>query len=142
MHYSSLSWKITLLYFFRWNFLWFGQKEPTKVQNFRLSTAHMKFNQICIFIGSFCWKYIKFQLKKYRGVTSRDTEEWCKIWRKNDLLFKKWQEFREFWSKQSSLKNLHFDWSLSCKVYNVWPKKVQRSYLSWHWSDMQNLKKN
>ena len=27
-----------------------------------------------------------------------------------------------------SLKNSHFDWSLSCKVYNVWPKKVQRSY--------------
>ena len=26
-----------------------------------------------------------------------------------------------------SLKNLHFDWSLLCKVYNVWPKKVQRS---------------
>ena len=26
-----------------------------------------------------------------------------------------------------SLKNLHFDWSLLCKVYNVWPKKVQWS---------------
>ena len=26
-----------------------------------------------------------------------------------------------------SLKHLHFDWSLVCKVYNVWPKKVQRS---------------
>ena len=32
-----------------------------------------------------------------------------------------------------SLKILHFDWSLSCKVYNVWPKNVGRSYLSWHW---------
>ena len=41
-----------------------------------------------------------------------------------------------------SLKNLHFDWSLLCKVYNVWPKKVQRSYISWHWRVMQNLKKN
>ena len=30
------------------------------------------------------------------------------------------------------LQNLHFDWSLSCKVYNLWPKKVERSYLSWH----------
>ena len=26
-----------------------------------------------------------------------------------------------------SLKNLHFDWSLLNKVYNVSPKKVQRS---------------
>ena len=28
------------------------------------------------------------------------------------------------------------------QVYNIWPKKVQRSYLSWHWRVMQNLKKN
>ena len=28
-----------------------------------------------------------------------------------------------------SLRNLHFDWSLLCKVYNVWPKKVQRSII-------------
>ena len=40
-----------------------------------------------------------------------------------------------------ALINLHFDWSLLCKVYNVWPKKVQRSYISWHWRLMQNLKK-
>ena len=32
-----------------------------------------------------------------------------------------------------SLKNLHFHWFLLCKAFNVWPKKVQRSYLSWHW---------
>ena len=41
-----------------------------------------------------------------------------------------------------SLQNLHFDWSLSRKVYNAWPKKVQSSYLWWHWSVMQNMKKN
>ena len=41
-----------------------------------------------------------------------------------------------------SLKNLHFHWFLLCKVFNVWPKKVQRSYLSWNWRVMQNLKKN
>ena len=32
-----------------------------------------------------------------------------------------------------SLKSLHFHWSLLCKVYNLWPKKVQKSYLSWQW---------
>ena len=41
-----------------------------------------------------------------------------------------------------SVKNFHFDWSLSCKVYNVWPNKLQRSYISWHWRVMQYLKKN
>ena len=50
---------------FSWNFTWFGQKEPIKVKNVRLSTAHLKFHQICTLIGSFCWKYTKFQLKKY-----------------------------------------------------------------------------
>ena len=28
------------------------------------------------------------------------------------------------------------------KVYNVWAKKVQRSYVWWHWRLMQNLKEN
>ena len=40
------------------------------------------------------------------------------------------------------LKKLHFFWSLLCKVYKVWPKKVQRRYISWYWKVMQNLKKN
>ena len=39
------------------------------------------------------------------------------------------------------LKNLHFDWSLLCKVYNVWPEQVQKSYISWLWRVMQNFKK-
>ena len=128
MHHSSVSWEITLLYFFSWNFIWFLQKKPIKVQNFRkILTAQVKFHQICTLIGSFCWKYIKFQLKKYRGVMSHDTEEWCKIWRKTDLLFQKWQEFGEFWSEHSILQNLHCDLSLLRKVYNIWPKNVQRS---------------
>ena len=41
-----------------------------------------------------------------------------------------------------SLKNVHFYWFLLCKVFKVWSKKVQRSYFSWHWKLMQNLKKN
>ena len=122
------------------NCTWFGQKEHIKVQNFRLSTAHVKFYQIGTLINSFCWKYIKFQLKKYRGVLSHDTEKWCKIWRKTDMLLRRiWWILT--WALKS-LKNLHFDWFLLCKVFNVWPKKLHRSYLSWHWRVMQNLKKN
>ena len=41
-----------------------------------------------------------------------------------------------------SLKDLHFDWFLLCKVYNVWPKKVQRSCIAWLWRVMQNLRRN
>ena len=92
LNFVSLSWEITLLYLFSWDFIWFGQK-PIRVQNFRLSTALVKFHQSCTLIVSFWWKYIKFQLKKCGGVMSHDTEEWYKIWRKTDLLFQKWQEF-------------------------------------------------
>ena len=41
-----------------------------------------------------------------------------------------------------NLKNLHFNGLLLTKVYNVWAKKVQRSYVWWHWRLMQNLKEN
>ena len=42
----------------------------------------------------------------------------------------------------ASLQNFYFHLLLLCKVFNVWPKKVQRSYLSWHRRVMKNLKKN
>ena len=103
LHQSSVPWEITLLYFFSWNLIWFGQKKPIKVQDFRLSSAHVKFHQISTLTGSFFWKYIKFRLKNYWGDTSNDTEEWCKISTKTDLLFHKWQEFGEFWPEHSKV---------------------------------------
>ena len=96
----SVWWEITLLYFFTWNCTWFGQNEPIKVQNFRLSTAYVKFHQICTLIGSLKYKILA---KKYRGVISHDPEDWCKIWRKTDLLFQKWQEFGEIWPEHSKV---------------------------------------
>ena len=41
-----------------------------------------------------------------------------------------------------SLKNFHFNRLLLSKVYIVWDKKVQRSYLSWNWRGIQNLERN
>ena len=43
-------------------------------------------------MDSFWTKYILFELKMYRGVIFRDTEDWCKIWRKTDMWFGKWDE--------------------------------------------------
>ena len=45
------------------------------------------------------------------------------------------------WSLES-LKNIHFNGLLLSKVYIVWAKKVQRSYLSWHWRVIQNSERN
>ena len=96
LHHSLVLWETNLLYFLSWNFISFGEKESVKVQNFRILTAHVKFHQICTLISSFCWKYIKFQLKEYRKVMSHDTGEWCKTWRITDSFFQDWQEFGEF----------------------------------------------
>ena len=110
------------------------------MQNSRLLTAHVKFRQICTLIGSLKYKVLA---KKYRGVKCHDPEDWCKIWRKTDTLFQKMT--RILWNLTRALKslqNVHFYLLLLCKVFNVWPKKVQRSYLSWRWRVMQNLKKH
>ena len=79
LHHSSVSWDITPLYFFSWNFIYFQQKEPIKVQiwwNFTWAVESLKF---CTVVGSFCKNQIKFQLKKYRRLISHDIEEWYKV---------------------------------------------------------------
>ena len=137
-----MSWEISLLYFCSWNFIWFLQKEPTTVQNFRLLTAQVKFHQICTLIGYFCWKYIKFQLKKVWRKYVSWYQRVVQNLKKNLFFVSKMT--RIWWiliRALKRLKNLHFDWSLLCKVYNVWPEQVQKSYISWRWRVMQNFKK-
>ena len=80
LHQSSGSWDINPLYFISWNFMYFQQKEPIKVQLWWSFTwAVGIFLKFCTLMGSFCKNHIKFQLKKYRRVFSHDTEEWCKV---------------------------------------------------------------
>ena len=60
LHQSSVSWDITPLYFFSWNFIYFQQKEPIKVQiwwNFTWAVESLKF---CTLMGSFCKNHRKF----------------------------------------------------------------------------------
>ena len=90
-------------------------------------------------------------LKVYKVSAKKSMEEICLIIPKSGAKFEEKLIFCfrndknlvnfVIWALKS-LKNLHFDWSLSCKVCNVWLKKVRRSYISWHWRVMQNLKKN
>ena len=134
MHHSSMSWEITLLYFFSWNFTWFLQKEPIKVQNFRKISSSGKISPNLYFDRLLLLKVYKISAKKVQ----RSYVSW--YWRlmqnlkKNRFVLLKvtgiwWIFIRAL----ESLENLHFHWSLLCKIYNLWPKKVQRSYLSWHW---------
>ena len=121
MHHSSVWWEITLLYFFCWNFVSFGQKKPVK--------AHLKFHQIYTLIGPSCWNYVKFQLKKYKRVMSHDTEKWCKIWRKVDLLLQKRQEFGEFWPKYSKVSKICFLTGSFCAKYITFHLKTYRGVI-------------
>ena len=53
-----------------------------------------------------------------------------------------WGIWRSLTRALENLKNLHFNGLPLTKVYNVWAKKVQGSYVWWHWILMQNLKEN
>ena len=136
MHHFSVSWGITLVYFINWKFIWFWQHEVIKVQNFRLFTAHVKFHQICTLIGSFFWKYIQFHLKNCRGVISHDTEQWCKSELQLICCFKNDKDLVNFDSRTQ--KSQRF--VLLLDPFDL--KKLQRSYLLWHWRVIQYLKKN
>ena len=72
LHHSSVSWEVTPLYFFSWNFVLFWWKEPIKVLNFRfLISPNLYLDRLLL-------------LKEYSGVVSHDNKDWCKIWRKTD----------------------------------------------------------
>ena len=72
---------------------------------------HSKVPKICTFIGSYCAKYLMFDLKKYRGVIFHDTEKWCKAWRKTDLWFgKRYEEYGKFSPEHFKVLKLGLWW--------------------------------
>ena len=119
-----------------------------RMKNFNI----LGFTERCDFYGGSRKSNVEVWLPKkgglesfsiYKGVAWQERRRWC-FWRGIDTpmrtvrvvqYLKKTLYFvskmtRIWWLliwALKSLKNLHFDWSLLCKVYNVWPKKVQRS---------------
>ena len=72
---------------------------------------HSKVSQICTLTGSYCAKYLMFDLTKYIKVIFHDTDEWCKIWRKTDLSFGKWyEEFGKFSPVHWKVSKLGLSW--------------------------------
>ena len=77
----------------------------------KLQSEHSKVSKIFALTGSFWAKYILFELKKYIGVIFHGMEEWCKIWRKTDLLLGKWhEEFGKFSPEHSKVSKLELWW--------------------------------
>ena len=84
-------------------------KNDNNLVNFDPSTQ--KVSKICTLIGSYCAKCLMVDLKKYRGFIFHDTGEWCKIWRKTDLLFGKWYEkFGKFSPEHEKVPKLGLWW--------------------------------
>ena len=74
-------------------------------------------------------------MKKYRRVTSHNTEECCKVWKKKnkkklDLGSKNIRNLVNFNASSGKSENLHFDVQFLLKLYYLWAKKVQKSYVS------------
>ena len=78
-------------------------------------------SKICTLIGPFSAKYIKFDLKRHRGVIFHDTEESCKISRKTNLWFGKnvMRNFVNFHQITQKIQNWDFYGVLLSKKENV-----------------------
>ena len=70
-------------------------------------------------------------------------------WRMMESLKKNWlfgskndmRNLVNFHPTTQKVQKFHFDWLFLSKVYEVWAKKIQRCYISWHWTVMQNFNK-
>ena len=84
------------------------------------------------------WKGISL---KYTGELSVMTMKITQNLKRNRLAISKltWGIWQILTWALESLINFHFNRLLLSKVYIVWAKKVQRSYLSWNWRGIQNL---
>ena len=69
---------------------------------------HLKVSKIFPLMGSFWAKYILFELKKYRGVIFRETEEGYTIWGGIACHFKIdiYKEFYTFWQEQLEVSKI------------------------------------
>ena len=72
---------------------------------------HLKEQKLYTLMGWFWRKYAMFEIQKYKGVVFYDTREWCKIWRKNKMWFrKKHEEFSKFSPEHLKVSKLGLSW--------------------------------
>ena len=74
---------------------------------------HSKVYKMCVSIDSLWQKYTLLELQKYIGVIFHDTEEFCKIWKKTDLLFEeRLEKFGRFSPEHLKVSKLGLWWDL------------------------------
>ena len=91
--------------------------------------------KVALWLATFVKNVLFLRQKKYRGVMCHNTEELRKIWWETNLCFEKWyEELGKFWLSLRKYQHLYFNGLLFSKVYNAGVKRLQRSYVSWHWT--------
>ena len=98
--------------------MWFQIWHLTNLVNFHPTTRK---SENFTPMGYFCPKYVRFELKKYRGVIFHDTEQWCKIWKTLTFWFKNGMRN---WGDLSSLEHpevwkVYIDGLFLPKAYTV-----------------------
>ena len=87
-------------------------------------------------------------IQSRKSIILKSTEDLCIMKMKNDTKFEEKLtchfkiDMRNLMNFDPSTWNFRFNELLLSKVYIVWAKKVQRSYLSWNWRGIQNLERN
>ena len=88
------------------------------------------------------WNFDKILLSKVENVWASNLQWNTKIEEELTCRFKIDMNFTNFDPSIRKVFFFCFNWLLVTKVYIIWGKKVQRSYLSWHWGVMKILKKD
>ena len=123
LHHSSVSCKITPLYFFRSNVIYFAQKKTNKVQIFESFESRVKILQILDIFQTTNFQILHyllvpwhhFQLKFY-------IHSMKEVYQSTNLV--------KFHVSSQKTEILNFDGLLLFKSYKVSAKKVQKSHLS------------
>ena len=98
----------------------------------KLSPEYLKVSKLGLWWDSFVysWKYLSLKFTGELGIQEELTWQF-KIDKRNLTNF----DLSTWKSQKFSFNGLPLT-----KVYNAWAKKVQESYVWWHWILMQNLK--
>ena len=124
-HDSLVSWYITPLYFFRSKVTYFAQKGPIKVTKF-LSFLKQKISFSSNFAPLFgIMRHISSKLYILLSKVAYQSTNLVKL---------------HLSSQKSEM--LHCGGLLLRKSYKISAKKVEKTYLPWHWRVMESIKKN
>ena len=124
---SSVNFK--LIHFLLWT------KDPIKVPILRLSSALVKICHVPVIFQTTRQSFFKFCIT----LQCRKRSLLCTFLTQTIYTLLKRSPSK---CKFSDLPLLQFDVLVLLKVYYVWAIKLQRSYVSWHWIILQNLRRN